>query len=95
MLKIQVDEAAIKEMYEEAIDKKLEELNEEFVFWDSKELMRRTCLSWNTMQEHFFHDPKFPKAKIGSKWYFPAKEAEEYLVNWFKERRRQFNGEAI
>lgn len=87
IIQIQVDEEIIKEMLQAAIDKKLNELDKELVFWDSKELRRRTCLSWNTIQEHFFHDPEFPKAKIGGKWLFPAKETEEFLIAWLGERQ--------
>lgn len=43
-------------------------------------------MSWNTIQENFFYDPRFPKHKIGSKWYYPAKEAEEFLLVWFEEQ---------
>lgn len=91
MIHIQVDEEAIKRMYEEAIEKKVNELDEELVFWDSKELRRRTCLSWNTIQDTFFHDPKFPKAKIGGKWLFPADETKEFLNNWLTERKETQN----
>lgn len=84
IIQIQVDEEIIKDMLQAAIDKKLSELDKELVFWDSKELRRRTCLSWNTIQEQFFHNPEFPKAKVGSKWLFPAKETEEFLLNWLK-----------
>lgn len=73
-------------MCQVTIEEKIEEINMDLVFWDSKELMRRTCLSWNTMQEHFFHHPDFPKAKIGSKWFFPAKETEEFLTKWMHDK---------
>ena len=86
MLHIQVDEQAIKQMYEKAIITKLEEFDASKVFWDTQELKRRTCMSWNTIQEHFFHDPRFPKVKLGGKWFYPAKEAEKFLSQWMKER---------
>jgi len=87
MIQIQVDEVMLKEMYLNAIAEKVEELNEELVFWDSKELRRRTSLSWNTIQVTFFHEKKFPKAKIGGKWLFPAKETEEFLIKWLDAKR--------
>lgn len=86
MLHIQVDEQAIKQMYEEAIFTKLEELDASKVFWDTRELKRRTCMSWNTIQEHFFHDPRFPKVKLGGKWFYPGKETERFLDQWLKEK---------
>lgn len=87
MLKVQVDEAAIEQLYREAINKKIQVLEKELVYWDSKELRRRTCLSWNTIQDTFFHEKDFPKVKLGSKWLFPAKETEAFLEKWLKGKR--------
>ncbi|WP_067730181.1 group-specific protein [Oceanobacillus damuensis] len=87
MIEVQVDKQAIEERYKEAIEKRLNELDKELVYWDSKELKRRTCMSWNTMQDTFFHDEGFPKVKIGGKWYFPAEEAKRFLNNWLSEKR--------
>jgi len=49
--------------------------------------MRRTNLSWNTIQDNFFHDKGFPKMKIGGKWLYPAKEAEEFLLVWLENKK--------
>lgn len=87
MIQIQVDQELIIQMYQDAIDTKIEELDNAVVFWDSKELKRRTNLSWNTIQDNFFHDKDFPKMKIGGKWLYPAKEAEEFLLSWLKSRK--------
>lgn len=87
MLQVHVDEDAVKQMYQDAIQKRINELDQEMIYWDSKELKRRTCMSWNTIQDAFFHDPDFPKVKLGGKWYFPGKQAEEFLTNWLNERR--------
>ncbi|MCC2248821.1 group-specific protein [Virgibacillus sp. AGTR] len=87
MIHVQVDEEAIKKIYQEAINRRIEELDKELVFWDSNELKRRTCLSWNTIQDTFFHDERFPKVKVGGKWLYPAKEAEKFLIEWMNERR--------
>ena len=86
MLKVEVNDAMAKQMYLDAVNKKLEELDASLVFWDSNELKRRTCMSWNTIQEHFFHDPRFPKVKLGGKWFYPAKEAEKFLCQWLQEK---------
>jgi phage pi2 protein 07 len=87
MIQIQVDENEVRRLYLQKIDEKLREYDAEMVFWDSKELMRRTCMSWNTIQKEFFFDPRFPKYKVGGKWIFPAKETREFLLEWLKERR--------
>lgn len=89
MIQIRVDEEIIKEMYEQAVQDAIDEIEKDLIFWDSKELRRRTCLSWNTIQDTFFHDERFPKAKIGGKWLFPAKETEKFLVEWLKKRGDQ------
>lgn len=87
MLQIQLDEEQIKKLLLEKIEEKVEAAGKELVFWDSGELKRRTCLSWNTIQEHFLSDPYFPKTKVGTKWIFPAKETEQYLMNWYKKQK--------
>ena len=86
MLQVQVNDVEAKQIYLDAIGKKIEEFDASLVFWDSNELKRRTCMSWNTIQENFFHDKEFPKAKVGGKWYYPAKETELFLRNWLLER---------
>ncbi|RKO63230.1 group-specific protein [Caldibacillus debilis] len=87
MLSIQIDEQEVKHILLEKLEEKIKEIDTELVFWDSKELMRRTCMSWNTIQKEFFFDPRFPKFKVGGKWYFPAQETKSFLLEWLKERR--------
>ncbi|ACA41623.1 group-specific protein [Lysinibacillus sphaericus] len=86
MIKIQIDNMVVEELLKEAIEEKINEHSNELLFWDSNELKRRTCMSWNSIQDNFFHDPNFPKAKVGGKWYYPAKETEEFLLKWLKEK---------
>lgn len=87
MLQIHVDQEAIEKLYLEAINQKIQEIDRDLVFWDTKELKRRTCLSWNTIQDNFFHHNDFPKVKIGGKWMYPAKETEIFLGKWLQEKR--------
>ena len=87
MIQVQVDEEAIKKLYKEAIDEKLKDFNKDLIYWDTKELKRRTTLSWSTIQATFFFDENFPKVKLGSKWLFPAKEAQEFLEKWLNKQR--------
>ncbi|SDJ66113.1 group-specific protein [Salimicrobium halophilum] len=84
---ISVDEERIPEEIQKRLKEAIEATDKEMVFWDNKELMRRTCMSWNTMQEHFFFDERCPKVKIESKWYFPAEEMKQFLLTWMKEKR--------
>lgn len=87
MLSVQIDEHQVKQMYMEKLEEKIKEVDTELVFWDSRELERRTCMSWNTIQKEFFFHPDFPKYKIGGKWYFPAKETKAFLLNWLRKGR--------
>ncbi|HDX9549381.1 group-specific protein [Bacillus wiedmannii] len=86
MISVQVDEKEVRKIYLEKVEEKVRTVDAELVFWDTNELKRRTCMSWNTIQKEFFFDPKFPKFKVGSKWYFPSQKAKEFLLQWLSER---------
>jgi hypothetical protein len=86
LLNIQINEKEALKLYLEKVEEKIKDFDAELVFWDSKELCRRTCMSWNFIQEQFFFDPRFPKKKVNTKWLFPAKETREFLLTWLKEK---------
>lgn len=86
MITVSIDKNEVKEMAAEEIKRAVKEMDSDLVYWDAKELMRRTCMSWNFIQEQFFFDPEFPKFKIGSKWYFPARDARTFLETWLRRR---------
>ncbi|CCC85735.1 DUF771 domain-containing protein [Paenibacillus sp. P2(2022)] len=86
MLSVSVDEKEAFQLVKSKIAEVLKEADVEYVFWDAAELKRRTCMSWNFIQEQFFYHPGFPKRKVGSKWYFPARETREFLENWLLEQ---------
>ncbi|WP_308642480.1 group-specific protein [Paenibacillus nuruki] len=88
MLNVQIDEHAIKTLCRETIENLVKEVDAEYVYWDTAELKKRTCMSWNTIQENFFFDNRFLKRKVGGKWYFPAKETREFLTKWLQEQPR-------
>lgn len=92
MIQIQIDEKQLEKLYMAEIQKRLDQLDEVITFWDTKELKRQTNMSWNTMQEKFFHHPDFPKFNIGNKWYFPAAECRAFLLEWAKANRYQYKG---
>ncbi len=89
MIKFEIDEIEIRRLYLEKLDEKMKEIENELVFWDRKQLLRRTCMSWNAIQKEFFFDPRFPKYKVGSKWYFPATEAKQFLLQWLSEKAQR------
>lgn len=86
MLNVQIDEQEVRQLYLQKLDEKMKEIDSELVFWDRKELLKRTCLSWNTIQEYFFFDSRFPKHKVGNKWLFPADGAKKFLLQWLSEQ---------
>lgn len=86
MFKIEVDESEIANMIREQVSKVVQQIDNELVYWDTAELKRRTCMSWNTIQDNFFFDPRFPKHKVGTKWYYPVRELRIFLEQWIKEQ---------
>lgn len=86
MIKISVDEIEAKKLIQEKIAELVKVVDAEYVFWDTKELKKRTCMSWNTIMGAFFYDPRFIKRKIGGKWYFPARETRAFLEQWILEQ---------
>lgn len=89
MIQIKFDEDELRQIYLDEVRKRIKELELETTFWDTKELKRQTKMSWNTIQDKFFHDPNFPKFNTGGKWYFPAKECREFLEQWAKDNQYQ------
>lgn len=87
MLDITIDQEVVRFLLLEKIEEEIKKVNTELVFWDRKELMRRTCLSWNTILSTFFYDPRFPRHKVGSKWVFPAEETKSFLLLWLSEQK--------
>ncbi|MEH7362183.1 group-specific protein [Priestia megaterium] len=86
MINVEIDEKEVREFYLKTLKEKIDEVDAELIFWDTKELKRRTCMSWNTIQKEFFFDPRFPKRKVGGKWYIYAPKAKEFLENWLFEQ---------
>ncbi|MBU7320311.1 group-specific protein [Paenibacillus oleatilyticus] len=88
MLNVQVDRDEVMKLCREKIDELVKEIDAEYVFWDTAELKKRTCMSWNTIQDAFFFDPRFPKRKVGSKWYFPVRDTRAFLEKWLYEQTK-------
>ncbi|QHT61732.1 group-specific protein [Paenibacillus lycopersici] len=86
MISVSVDAAEAKAIIHKHIAELIKEVDAEKVFWDTGELKRRTCMSWETIQSQFFYDSRFPKFKLGGKWYFPTKATREFLLMWLHEQ---------
>ena len=86
MISVKVDDREVKQVLREEVQARIKEADMDLVFWDRNELERRTCMSWNNMQEKFFFDPRFPKHKVGGKWFFPAEKTKAFLLQWLEEQ---------
>ncbi|MFK4302327.1 MULTISPECIES: group-specific protein [unclassified Paenibacillus] len=86
MIEISVDEKEAKKIILKKISELVKVVDAEYVFWDTNELKKKTCMSWNTILGTFFYDPRFPKRKIGGKWYYPARETRTFLEQWILEQ---------
>lgn len=73
---ISIDQDLVKEILLEEVKKKIEAFDADLIFMNTKELKRRTSMSWNTIQKTFFFDSRFPKYKIGGRWMFPAQKKQ-------------------
>ena len=88
MIDVKIDEVEVEKIFLEEVKKRLDQLQNRQTFWDMKELVRQTNMSEPFIKEKFFFDPRFPKYKVGSKWVFPAKECEEFLLIWLREQTK-------
>ncbi|WP_051348585.1 group-specific protein [Peribacillus kribbensis] len=86
-IEVEVSEQEIREMFLDELKRHVKRIEAELTFWDTKELIRQTSLSWNTINEYFFYDPRFPKYRLGRKWMFPAKKTREFLLMWLEEQK--------
>jgi hypothetical protein len=86
LITVVLDDAEVRILCHERIAMLIKEVDAEYVFWDTAELKKRTCLSWNTIQKAFFYDPGFPKRKVGGKWLFPTRESRMFLERWIMEQ---------
>ncbi|MEW4325892.1 group-specific protein [Rossellomorea marisflavi] len=86
MIEVQIDEGEVRKITLRKVEEHLKKIDQDLLFWDRKELERRTCMSWPTIQKEFFFLPNFPKYKVGAKWYFPADATKEFLVEWLKSK---------
>lgn len=88
MISFELDEKVIEQRFLEELKKRLDRIEQCRTLWDMKELCKQTSMSENNIKEKFFYDSRFPKFKVGGKWYFPSAECEEFLLMWIKEQPR-------
>lgn len=88
MIDVKINEQEVEKIFLEELKKRLDQLQNRQTFWDMKELVRQTNMSEPFIKEKFFFDSRFPKYKVGSKWFFPASECEEFLLTWLREQTK-------
>ncbi|GEM04487.1 hypothetical protein HMI01_14750 [Halolactibacillus miurensis] len=84
MIRVEVDPEFIEKEFKAALKKRLDELESEKVFWDMKTLAQKTSMSISHLEKHVIYQPGFPLHRVGKKRIFPAKEAQEFLLDWVK-----------
>jgi phage pi2 protein 07 len=87
-IQVQLDEIQVEKLMQQELQKKLQQLESRYTYWSMEELCKQTSMSINNIKEKFFYDPRFPKYKVGGKWYMPAQECESFLLQWIKEQPR-------
>ncbi|WP_225742923.1 hypothetical protein [Marinilactibacillus sp. Marseille-P9653] len=87
-LQIKIDDRIIENHVKDQIQKKLEAIGTEKVFYTFNDLQQITGMSKGFIDKTFFHDSRFEKIrrKIGRKWLFPVKETQSFLLEWIKEQ---------
>lgn len=86
MITVELNQESLEKTFKQELQKRLDSIQHNLTLWDMKELQRQTSMSVNTIKEWFFYDDRFPKYRVGNKWYFPARECEEFLIMWLKEQ---------
>jgi hypothetical protein len=82
MIEVKLDEKEVRRLYLEKLEDHIKKIDTEMLFWDTNELVKRTCMSLSTIQREFFYEPEFPKRKVGGKWYFPVQQTKDFLLKW-------------
>ncbi|WP_371069110.1 group-specific protein [Sediminibacillus sp. JSM 1682029] len=82
MIEVNVDQSFVEDICREEVQKRLDKAEFDLVMWDKNELVRRTCMSWSSIQRTFFYERDFPKVKLGGKWYFPAAKTTRFLLDY-------------
>lgn len=89
MFNINLNEAELKTIYLEEVQKRLEDWEQQTLLMDMKELCKMLSLSRPTVEKLFIYNPDFPSMRVGKKWLFPRKEVEEYIKRWSIDVRKK------
>lgn len=84
MIEIKLNQEILERLIADELREQFNDLSHGHTFWDMKELCRQTCMSHTFIKQQFFYEKDFPKYRVGRKWLFPAKETEQFLLEWLK-----------
>ncbi|WP_429823157.1 hypothetical protein [Brevibacillus laterosporus] len=86
MITVQVDENEVRKVYLDQLKEKIAEVDVELVFWDRKELLRKTCMCWNSIQKSSFliHDSQNTKSDPNG--IFPRKKLGSFYCNGYQKK---------
>ncbi|WP_404336407.1 hypothetical protein [Planococcus rifietoensis] len=87
MIQVSIDEEQLKALYLQEVAKRIEEIEQEVFFMNSKQLQKYLNMVWNSIQEHLLHDPEFGAIRLGSKWLFHKREVDAYMQRYYEEVR--------
>ncbi|MEK3889637.1 helix-turn-helix domain-containing protein [Bacillus sp. FSL K6-3431] len=93
MIRVEIDEQELKNIYLQKVEERLEELESVVFFMNSKQLCEYLNMSWNTIVDSFLYDEEFPSLKVGTKWLFNRKEVQKYMEKYYDEVK--INGKDI
>lgn len=83
MISVQVDEKEVRKIYLEKVEEKVRTVDAELVFWDTNELKRRTCMSWNTIQKEFSLIQGSQNLKLVQNGTFHLKKLKSFCCNGY------------
>ncbi len=83
MITLEINQEQLKELYLRKVEERLEELEAEVFFMNSKQLTSYLNMSWNSICTHLLYEENFPKIRLGSKWLFKRKDVQEYMEKYY------------
>lgn len=84
MINIDIDGSRLEELAKEALKARMEEIEDDVFFMDSKQLQKFVGMSWNSIVTHLLSDDNFPAIRLGHRWLFPRKDVSAYMQKYYE-----------
>jgi excisionase family DNA binding protein len=82
MFNVSLDQDTAKAIYLEEVRKHIEEIEQQTLLIDIKELCKMLSLSRPTVEKLFIYNPDFPTLRIGKKYLFNRNQVVDYINRW-------------